>query len=168
MLTTIATFFTPSRIYAAVGVVVLAAAIGLYINHLHGRIEGLDARVAAEVQSHKATKASFIAAAAEAEANHLKRVRSLELQWKEDVDAREKTWNVRLAAANDGLVRWQTRTITVHTTGPSGTAEITGPANTFAPSGMSLVDDRDLQICTTNTLKALEWSGFYGSVQAGQ
>ncbi len=158
--------FTPARIYAAIGVLAALAATGLYINHLHGRIDWLDARVDAEQQAHKATKASFVAAAAQAEADHLKRIRTIETQWKEDVNALEANHAADLAAANDGLVRWKTRTITVDTTGPSGITETTGPANTFAPSGMSLVDDRDLQICTINTLKVKDWLVFYGSVQA--
>ena len=54
-------------------------------------------------------------------------------------------------------------------TGRSGAGEVaTGSVDPNGTSGLSVLDERDVQICTINTMKAKGWQDFYEGLRAAE
>lgn len=137
------------------------------------RLTAMTALRDAEAANHRATKAAYAKAQAAATLEHEAVKLAVESHWKGVVDVTQIRLRARLDAALAAARRVRPAVPTgARSGGATGQADPAATAPAAAPAGgagaMPQLDERDVLICTENTIKAQGWRAFYEGLGAVQ
>lgn len=145
-------------------IVAVAASVWLY----NGREAARDG-LAKESAAHIATKVDYANAQKVAAEINKKQVARIESERREIANAKDSEIRSGIdRAVADARRMWAARAVESFTAGSAASETATSPVDPHGASGMSILDESDVRICTINTLKAKGWQDFYEGVHGAE
>jgi len=149
--------------YAAIALLALYGAIqAMQARHWHKRYIGAE-------KAHSATVAAYTGAQIAAKALNAAKVAQIESERREMAYVKDTEIRGRIdAAVADARRVWAARAAQSFASGSTASEVAASSVDTSGASGLSVLDESDVRICTINTMKAIEWQGFYKSLRAAE
>jgi hypothetical protein len=136
---------------------------------LRGQVAHWRERYTVEATAHIKTRVNYANAQKVAADMNKKQVEVTENKRKEIANAKDAEIRSSIdRAVADARRVWAAKATKGFARGSSASEVATGPVDPNGTSGMSVLDESDVQICTINTLKAKGWQDFYEGLRASE
>jgi hypothetical protein len=145
--------------YAAIAFLALLVGIQtMNARHWHKRYVGSE-------KAHSATVAAYTGAQIAAKELNKAKVAQIETERREIAYVKDAEIRSRInAAVADAKRVWAARAAQSFASGTTASEITTVSVDTSGASGVPIMDENDLRICTINTMKAIGWQDYYNDL----